>query len=155
MKNILILLLLIWANESFAQKVISSNGATATAAGYEVSWTIGEAVIATVSDANNTLTQGFHQSKLTVTAINELSVTDIEIKVYPNPTSDFVTIHFSKIVEKPRYLLFDLSGKLLEQKNIDSSDAKINMAGFAEGVYILKLNHLGSLPLQTFKIIKR
>ena len=138
----------------FAQEVISANGGTATAAGHEVSWTIGETVVATVGNANNTLTQGFHQSKLTVTAINDIRVSDIEIKVYPNPTSDFVTVHFSKVTEKPTYLLFDLSGRLLEQKNIESTDVKIDMTNFAGGSYILKLNS-GQQPLQSFKIIKR
>ncbi len=156
MKAILIITLLLFGlNNSFAQKVVAANGGMATVNGYEVSWTIGEPFITTVSDANNILTQGFQQSKLTVTAIDELRETGVEVKVYPNPTQDFVTIHFSKTMEKPSYLLFDLSGKLLIQKNIESTDAKVNMISYAEGAYILKLIHRGSQPLQTFKIVKR
>ncbi len=151
----IILMLFLANNNLYAQKVISANGGTANAAGHTVSWTIGEPVIATISDANNTLTQGFHQTKLTVTAINDIQVSGVEIKVYPNPTSDFVNVHFSKTLENPSYLLFDLSGKLLQQKNIESTDVKINMTSFAEGSYILKLNHRGSQSLQTFKIVKR
>ena len=156
MKVILIITLLLFGlNSSFAQKIISANGGTATAAGTEVSWTIGEPVIATVSDGTTTLTQGFHQTKITVTAINDIQILGVEIKVYPNPTSDFVTVHFSETVEESSYLLFDLSGKLLQQKKIESTDAKINMTGFAEGAYILKLAHKNRQPLQTFKIVKR
>ncbi len=146
--------ILLCGENIFAQTVISANGGTATADGTQVSWTIGEPVIATVSDANNTLTQGFQQSKLTVTAINDIQVAGVEIKVYPNPTSDFVTVHFSKVMEKPTYLLFDLSGRLIEQKNIETTDVKIDMTNFAGGSYILKLNS-GQKPLQSFKIIKR
>ena len=137
-----------------AQKVVSSNGGTATAAGTQVSWTIGEPVTATVSDGTTTLTQGFHQAKFIVTKVNDIQISGVEIKVYPNPTSDFITVHFSKIVEKSTYLLFNLSGKLILQKNIESTDAKIDMTSFAEGTYILKLNS-GQQPLQTFKIIKQ
>ena len=147
-------LLFFAVSSATAQKVISANGGTATAAGTEVSWTIGEPVIATVSDGTTTLTQGFQQSKLTVTAVNEIQVAGVEIKVYPNPTSDFVTVHFSKVMEKPTYLLFDLSGRLIQQKNIESTDAKIDMTQFAGGSYILKVNS-GQQPLQTFKIVKR
>ena len=147
-------LLLITAVNVAAQEVISANGGTATAAGTQVSWTIGEPIITTVSDANNTLTQGFHQSKLTVTAINDIQVLGVEIKVYPNPTSDFVIVHFSKVMEKPTYFLFDLSGRIIEQKNIESTDVKIDMTSYAGGSYILKVNS-GQQPLQTFKIIKR
>lgn len=149
--TILVLISIVSIN---AQEVISANGGTATAAGAQVSWTIGEPVTATVSDANNTLTQGFHQSKLTVTAINDIQIAGVEIKVYPNPTSDFVTVHFSKVMEKPTYMLFDLSGRLIQQKNIESTDAKIDMTSYAGGSYILKLNN-GQKPLQSFKIIKR
>ena len=138
----------------FAQEVISANGGTATAAGTEVSWTIGEPITATVSDGTTTLTQGFHQSKLTVTVINDIQIAGVEIKVYPNPTSDYVTVHFSKVMEKPTYFIFDLSGRIIEQKNIESTDVKIDMTNYAGGSYILKLNN-GQQPLQTFKIIKR
>ena len=152
--NNILFLLLFAAGSVTAQEVISANGGTATADGTQVSWTIGETVVATVGDANNTLTQGFQQSKLTVTAIDEIQVVGVEIKVYPNPTSDFVTVHFSKEVEKPIYSLFDLSGRIIEQKNIESTDVKIDMTSFAGGSYILKLNS-GQQPLQSFKIIKR
>jgi hypothetical protein len=147
--------LLFMAGSTTAQKVVAATGGTATVNGYEISWTIGEPITQTVTDGTTTLTQGFQQSKLTVTAIDELRETGVEVKVYPNPTQDFVTIHLSKIMEKSSYLLFDLSGKLLEQKNIESTDAKIDMTGFAEGAYILKLNYRSSQPLQTFKIVKR
>jgi len=157
MKNLILfsIFLLFIAGNSTAQKVVATNGGTATVNGYEISWTIGEPITETVTDGTTTLTQGFQQSKLTVTAIDELLETGIEIKVYPNPTQDFVTIHFTKTMERPSYLLFDLSGRLLEQKNIESTDAKVNMIGYAEGAYILKLIHRGSQPLQTFKIVKR
>ncbi len=151
--NIMFLLLFV-AGSATAQTVISANGGTATVAGTQVSWTIGEPVTATISDGTTTLTQGFQQSKLTVTAINDIQITGVEIKVYPNPTSDYITVHFSKVMENPTYLLFDLSGRLIEQKNIESTDAKIDMTRYAGGSYILKLNS-GQQPLQSFKIIKR
>ncbi len=151
--NVLILLAIATGSVS-AQTVFSANGGTATAAGTQVSWTVGEPVVATVSDGNNTLTQGFQQSKLTVTAIDDLQVQGVEIKVYPNPTSDYVTVHFSNNVKNPAYLLFDLSGRLIEQKNIESTDIKIDMSGYSGGSYILKLR-TAEQPLQTFKIIKR
>ena len=149
-----LLLVVLTAGSATAQKVVSANGGTATAAGTQVSWTIGEPITATVSDGTTTLTQGFQQSKLTVTAINDIQVAGVEIKVYPNPTSDFVTVHFSKVMEKPTYLLFDLSGRLIQQKKIESTDAKVDMTQFAGGSYFLKVNS-GQQPLQTFKIIKR
>ncbi len=157
MKNLigLIVFILLITGNLQAQKVVSADGGTATVNDYEISWTVGEIITGTVNDGTTVLTQGFQQSNLTITAIDELRKTGVEIKVYPNPTQDFVTIHFSKTMEKSKYSLFDLSGRLLEQKQIKSTDARIDMTGFAKGAYILKLNFRGSQPLQSFKIIKR
>ncbi|MBN2747510.1 MAG: T9SS type A sorting domain-containing protein [Bacteroidales bacterium] len=156
MKKIVILplfiLLTVWLS---AQEVVSSAGETQTVPGYEVSWTLGEAVIETVSDGTSVLTQGFHQSKIIVTAIDELLVSGLEIKVYPNPTAEFVNIHLSNIEEEPVYSLFDFSGKLLESKAISNTETRVNLNEYASGTYVLRLNQNFGQPLQTFKIMKK
>jgi hypothetical protein len=142
------------AANTIAQEVVSTAGETNTITGYEVSWTLGEPVIQTISSGSTVLTQGFHQSKLTVTAIDELLVSDLELKVYPNPTQDFVTISLSKMPENLIYSVFDLSGKLLENNRISNLNTKIDMQHYSGGSYILKLKNKNQL-IQTFKIIKQ
>jgi hypothetical protein len=137
-----------------AQEVVSSAGDTQSAAGYEVSWTVGEAVIETLIAGSNILTQGFHQTKLTVTAVSELLIPGLDIKVFPNPTQDFITVHFSEYIEGSTYFLYDFSGKLLENKLIHSADMEINMKNYASGQYILKLATKSLQPIQTFQIVK-
>lgn len=137
-----------------AQQVVSSNGDSQSTAGVEVSWTVGEAVIETFIGGSNTLTQGFHQTKLTITAVSELLIPGLEIKAFPNPTQDFITVHFSEYIEGSRYFLYDFTGKLLENKLILSADTEINMQKYAGGQYILKLTNKSRQPIQTFQIIK-
>jgi hypothetical protein len=137
-----------------AQEVVSSNGDSQTAAGIEVNWTLGEAVIETLTGSSNILTQGFHQTKLTITPVSEILIPGLEIKVFPNPTPDIIRIHFSEYIENSRYYLFDLRGKLLEHKLINSADTEINMRNYASGQYILKLTNKSRQPIQTFQIIK-
>ncbi|MEN8118484.1 MAG: T9SS type A sorting domain-containing protein [Bacteroidota bacterium] len=156
MKKITFLFVLaIVSTALFAQEVVSSGGETQTASGYEVSWTIGEAVIETVTGGTNTLTQGFHQSKLTLTAINEFPVSEIGLKVYPNPTENFVYIQFSELVENVSYAVYNNLGNLIEKKEIVSTKTKLNFTPYASGQYILKLTRDTNQPLQTFKIIKK
>ena len=156
MKKIIILQLLVLATFLVSsQEVISSAGETNTISGYEICWTIGEPVIETISSGSTVLTQGFHQSKLTVTAINELSISDFELKVYPNPTSEFVVISANNMEEKSSYSLFDLSGKLLENKIISASETRINLKNYARGTYLLKLQYNPGQPLRTYKIVKK
>ncbi|MEN8118486.1 MAG: T9SS type A sorting domain-containing protein [Bacteroidota bacterium] len=155
MKNTLLIVLLFTGSIISAQEVISTAGKTQTASGYEISWTIGEPVIETVTDGTNTLTQGFHQSKLTVTAINEFPVSEIGLKVYPNPTENFVHIQFSELIEDVHYALYNNAGSLIENNTIRSTKTKLNLKQYVSGQYILKLTRDTNQPLQTFKIIKK
>ena len=155
MKSLIIILILFLAGSVVsAQQVVSSNGDSKSAAGVEVSWTLGEAVMVTLVGSSTTLTQGFHQTKLTITAVSELLFPGLEIKVFPNPTQDVITIHFSEYIEGSRYFLYDFTGKLLENKLINSADTEINMRNYASGQYILKLTNKSRQPIQTFQIVK-
>ena len=152
--SIIILILSLAGSVVSAQQVVSSNGDSQSAAAVEVSWTLGETVIETLIVGSNTLTQGFHQTKLTITAVSEVLIPGLEIRVFPNPTPEIITIHFSEYVEGSRFWLYDLRGKLLENKLISSADTEINMKNYASGQYILKLTNKSRQSIQTFQIIK-
>ena len=155
MKYSLVILILILAGSIVsAQQVVSSSGDSQSAAAVEVSWTLGEAVIETFIGGSNTLTQGFHQPKFSITAVSKILYPGLEIKVFPNPTPDLITIQFSDYVEGSRFWLYDLRGKLLENKLISSADTEINMRNYASGQYILKLTNKSRQSIQTFQIIK-
>jgi hypothetical protein len=154
MKTLLIIHFFVFATIFVsAQVVISTAGETQKISGFEISWTIGEPLIETISAENTILTQGFHQSKLTVTAIEE--ITNINLKVYPNPTSEFITIQFNTLEKNPDYSLLDFSGKLLEHKTISASTTNVNLKNLASGTYLLKIDDKNARQLQTFKIIKK
>ncbi len=152
--SIILLILFLAGSVVSAQQVVSSNGDSQSAAGVEVSWTFGEAVIATMIGGTNTLTQGFHQTRLTVTAVSNLLYPGLEIKVFPNPTQEFITIRFSEYIEDTRYALYDLRGKLIENKLINSTDTEIDLKKYACGQYILKLTNKSQQAIQTFQVIK-
>lgn len=153
-KDILLIILLFSASLISAQEVVSSAGETQSVAGYEVSWTIGETVVETGSDGANTITQGFHQTKLIVTALDELGLTGNQIKVFPNPTQDYVVVQLKEFIENSSVFLFDFNGKMLKEERITSTSTKLNLGSYASGTYILRLRKESEL-LQTFKIVKR
>jgi hypothetical protein len=138
----------------YAQEVVSAAGETKSVEQYEVSWTLGEPVIATGSSGNYSLTQGFHQPKLTVTS-TEIFAGDLNIEVYPNPTREFVTISSDRLIENAGYAIFSLTGEKLMEGEITSRTTKLNLENRASGSYILKLSGENNRPLQTFKIVKR
>ncbi|MCK4464729.1 MAG: T9SS type A sorting domain-containing protein, partial [Bacteroidales bacterium] len=131
MKNYLLIILVLTASVSVkAQQleVVANSGEFYENSSGSLSWTLGEVVIETLSETNFILTQGFQQSKLTVTAINDLQTSGIELSVYPNPTNSFLFIEVK--TDKQRDLqinLFDLNGKLILQKKITGSKQTVNM----------------------------
>ncbi|QGY45031.1 T9SS type A sorting domain-containing protein [Maribellus comscasis] len=138
-----------------AQEVISPSGLTQQTGGYVISWTVGEPVINKVSKGNTILTQGFHQSKLIITAVEELIESINQVNVFPNPTAQFAIIKFDQLPEKNIYHLFDINGKLLSSKEIKSTETQIDLTPYANGSYLLKIIQEDNLPIQTFKIFKQ
>lgn len=156
MKKIFIFIgLFIFMEMACAQEVISSAGETKQIPGYEISWTIGEPIIETYSSGTNTLTQGFHQTKLIITAIDDIRAQIPELKVYPNPASEFIIIHFSAETGKKEFTLYDLEGKAIKQDSFSNSETRIDVRSLAGGTYLLKIIMSESIQNQTFKIVKK
>ena len=127
-----------------AQEVISTAGSYGETTSGSLSWTVGEPVIETITDGTNTLTQGFQQSKLTVTAINDLKVPGIELSVYPNPTADYIILSIDDVKTNGRssqlsLQLYDINGKLLQNEKITGNETSIDMSNLMPATYILKV----------------
>ena len=156
MKKLFLLTLFIYTTTFLnAQEVVATSGETKSASGFEISWTIGEPVIQTFSSGATILTQGLHQTNLQVTPVNKLLLPNLEISVFPNPSSEFIVIRLNELPPSPKFALFNLSGKLISQKNIESTNTQLNLNEFAPGTYLLKIMQEKNQELQTFKIIKK
>ena len=137
-----------------AQQVISSAGTHAVGTGVQLSWTVGEPVIATFTGSSVILTQGFHQTRLTVTAIDPTLFPSLEVNVYPNPVSAQLRFKISgERNQNMSYRLFNAEGKAILQKTVENPEGLINMEIYTSGIYLLKFFREDD-PLKTFKIIK-
>jgi len=137
-----------------AQQVISSGGASAVGTGVQLSWTIGETVIETFTGSSAILTQGFHQTRLTITAVDPTLFPGLEVSVYPNPVSTQLRVKISgERIQNLSYQLFNAEGKAILNKLVDNPEALINMEIYTSGIYLLKFFREDD-PLKTFKIIK-
>jgi hypothetical protein len=137
-----------------AQQVISSSGSTLKSSTGSLSFTVGELVIDTKNAGATTITQGFHQTKLTITAMNVLREQNFSISAFPNPTSDFVNLKIEKgEIRDIEFTLFDLQGKVLSNRKIESTNTEVSFSGYNSGNYLLKVIQKGK-EIQTFKIIK-
>ncbi len=154
-KPFAVVFFLLLAHILSAQEVVATSGETKQISGYEISWTLGEPVIETFNSATNVLTQGFHQSKLIVTAIDEPGTLGYQLNVYPNPTSDYVIIDFNSALSNKQYSLFDNTGKRILLQHFSATKTQVDMSALASGTYLLQIGTKKTNRIQTFKIIKK
>ena len=155
MRTILIILLVAVCPGLLAQEVIATAGSTLSNSNGSISFTIGESVANALTKGDKTITQGFQQSNISVSMVTELKDLEFSITVYPNPTSDVLTLKLSKEdVTGIQYLLFDNNGKLLSKKDLVSNETSVLVNHLSNGLYVLKVQS-GLRELKTFKIIKQ
>jgi len=147
--------LMLFASYAKGQQVISSAGVSGSNTSGSISSTVGELVIDTKTASGKTITQGFHQTKLTITGIKELQGLSFKISISPNPTSDYAQITIDKI-ETPKltYIMFDIQGKAVLNGEIVSGKAEISFMDRNAGSYIVKVMQEGK-QIKTVKIIKQ
>lgn len=153
---IIILFTILILPVSHAQQVISSAGASGTIPGYQLSWTVGEPVISTLTGTNAILTQGFHQSKLVVTSLDKFQFSTMKFSVYPNPTEDFLFLKTDGNLKfTPLYSIYDVQGKQILSGKINKDIVSIEMQNNVSGIYFLKTYSDKGDLLQSFKILKQ
>jgi len=65
----------------------------------------------------------------------------VEIKIYPNPTAEKVTLEIANMerLERGIFLLYSLTGQLLQEYPVSSATTAISLANLPKGAYILKV----------------
>lgn len=108
-----------------------------------LSWTLGECVIETFENSYGIITQGFQQSKLTITIVHDIQRPDFFISAYPNPATEYITVKISNAtnpdLERLYYQLFNNIGQLLEQKQLTDIESKISVGMYPPSIYFLKV----------------
>ncbi len=142
--------------QSISPQVIAAAGTHFTGSNAQLSWTVGEPIIATVSDGSNIITQGFHQTLLIGVAVEQHNNAGITVKVYPNPASDRVNISLINNEQDLQAELFDMTGKLLQARKISASEniVSINISGYARANYLLRIYAADQSLNCTYKIEK-
>ena len=139
-----------------AQQVVTTSGGNASGSGGTASYTIGQIVYTTNANSNGSVAQGVQQPYeiSVITAIEDAKDINLIFSVYPNPTTDFLTLKIENYeLENLSYWLYGVSGNLIESKKVQSGEIQISMTNQLSGTYFLKLTE-GNKDVKTFKIIK-
>lgn len=136
-----------------AQQSPTATGGEATGTGGSLSYTVGQVVYTTNTGNNGSVAQGIQQSyEISVTTgVNETTI-NLELSVYPNPTTDYLTLKVEK-TEGLSYQLYDLQGKVIASKTVNNNSTNISLVEQPTATYFLNVVK-NNQKVKTFKIIK-
>jgi hypothetical protein len=124
--------------------------------GYTLSWTIGEAVILTISDSTVIMTQGFQQPKYKKKYIKEDLPKKENIRIGPNPTVDEIVIELDRPIDKKipiKVEIYDVIGRAVMTHEFYGQKFSMNVVFLASGTYFVKVTVDGQ-PIGTQKLQK-
>jgi hypothetical protein len=139
-----------------AQEALPASGGNASGSGGSVSYTIGQAVYTTFTGINGSVAQGVQQPYeiSVVTGLGETGGINLICSAYPNPAKKSITLRIENCdTEKMTYQLYDVSGKLLENKKPDGIETRIDTDDLVIATYFLKVLRSNQV-VKTFKVIK-
>jgi hypothetical protein len=145
--------------QSISPQSVNSGGTKMTQANGSLSFTVGELVVLSQTDSDgNTLGGGFTAgATLTTASIQETDAAVLDVKVYPNPTTELVNIQINhSTLDQVVVTITDLQGKEVYRGKYAgiSNVIGINTASYATGIYMLNLKNLNNQVLGAYKIIK-
>lgn len=137
---------------AICQEVVSTQGDSYSNTSGTIDYTIGEVVIETVSDGNNDVTQGFHQTNWKFAEVEDLDPT-LNISVYPNPINDQLKIE-TESFRGLEYLLYDQNGKRIEIGSLVNLITTVNAENLQPSIYNLVIQTKDQVKIKSFKLIK-
>lgn len=139
---LLVTVLLNLPNTIQAQTVINAASHIKESQGIIHQYSIGEMVLVqTARTQKGSLTQGFIQPAISIKANNDQNNglnPDNWVRVYPNPSSRFVSIEFFE-EQLAAIELFDATGKIVRQQKQQNIKQTLDLQGLANANYFLKI----------------
>lgn len=160
MKKIITILSLLLAFTSYSQtaikkEVIDSGGATASNGATTIIYTIGEVVVQESSVGTIHISEGFISPDIWETIGVQDYTALAGISVFPNPTTDYITISFSEIANY-NITVFDYLGKQIEDFNTQqTSTHSLDMQSYSDGVYLVLVKNTAKQQYTTNKVVKK
>lgn len=140
----------------YSQNATVAAGGNASSGTGTVSYTVGQITYTTNANANFSVAQGVQQPfEISVLSVDEHIPAAIELKAYPNPTMEDVTLDIGTLdTAGLQVLLLDISGRTLQEDKITYQLTTLNFAALPSSTYLVKVTSYGK-NIKTFKIIKK
>jgi hypothetical protein len=157
MKHIILVMILTFSSLSFSQsiskQVIGTSGKTLTNSNLKLSYTVGEPVVGLMTAGGNQLGNGYYPAlDLQVLSVED-NVLDVQLKVYPNPTSQSLYVSHPDM-NSFGITIVDLNGKQLYVGAINKEEP-LDVSGYTQGIYLVTVENVIINKKNSYKIIKK
>lgn len=143
-----------FAFTGISQEAVVSSGSYNKNGSASISWSLGELATHTLKTNENIITQGFQQTKLTVTSVVEIPGIRMIVSAFPNPVQENINLKVDGEIDYLKYVVYDLNGRMLHQGAFDSNPMVVPFYEYKSGIYFIRIVMAGA-EIQTFKIIKQ
>lgn len=146
---------ILWVSLAHAQEAANASGGDAKGSAGTVAYSVGQLFYTSNSGVTGSVSPGIQQAYEIVTVGIDEATPNISLSIFPNPTSDNLTLQISEYEgEKLQYKIFDVQGKLLKNSVIRSNQTTIDMTALPSATYFIEVVNNKNKKIQTFKIIK-
>jgi hypothetical protein len=159
MRNFLTFIALILSLSLFGQvgikkSGIDSGGTSAQGGTLKMVYTIGEVAVQEKTTGTFHISEGFISPNLFNTVGTDEYTPIAGVNIFPNPTADVLTISFEK-VSKYDISIFDLYGKLIQNKKTGDPQTEIHVSHLSPGTYWIIIKDDANKTYAVYKIIKQ
>lgn len=140
-----------------AQTSVNATGGNASGSGGSASYSVGQVVFTTNTGTSGSVVQGIQQPYeiSVVTGIEQAKGINLELSVYPNPTTDYLTLEVKDFeISNLSFQVYDMQGKLLQNEKITVNQTSIGMRNLLPANYFVKVIK-DNKEVKTFEIIKK
>ena len=120
-----------------------------------MSYTVGQVAYTNSSGSNGSVSAGVQQS-YTITATTGVDENNfnLDVSVYPNPTTDLLVLSINELKEEYRYQVLDMAGKRLTNGQLRNNQTQLDFSSYAAGSYYVKIITNQIKEIKTFQVIK-
>ena len=136
-----------------SQQTVTTSGGDIESDQVSLSYTIGQLKVNTIEKVDSSILElDFIQGvQYAFDVFDCRDYNNIEISVFPNPTSSIVNISIEKLTDKLRLIVFDIAGREIYDHSFIESDFSIDFSSYSEGIYILGFYNFCGL-FRSFKV---
>jgi hypothetical protein len=116
--------------------VVSTGGDAYSSASGSVSYTIGQLDFQFHAGSGGNGSEGVQQAYL-IQSNGLLNPEQMQVSIWPNPTSDLVNIQIQESMLNRTLFIFDAQGKCVLNQLLSNLNTSLDLASFASGLYTL------------------